>query len=108
MEKVTDFLFFGSKITVDGDCSHSIKRHLLFGRKAMTNLDCVLKSRDITFPTKVHVVKAMVISIVMYRCKSWTIRRLSTKSPIEVLEKTLESYLGSTKINPVILKGNQS
>ena len=75
METVTDFLFFGSKITADGDCSHEIKRHLLLGRKAMTNLDSILKSRDITLPTKVHLVKAMVFPVVMYGCESWTIKK---------------------------------
>ena len=75
METVTDFIFLGSKITVDGDCSHEIKRHLLLGGKAMTNLDSILKSRDITLLTKVHIVKAMVFSIVMYRCESWTIKK---------------------------------
>ena len=69
METVTDFLLGGSKITADGDCSHEIKRHLLLGRKAMTNLDSVLKSRDITLPTKVHLVKAMVFPVVMYGCE---------------------------------------
>ena len=77
-ETVTDFIFRGSKITADGDCSHEIKRHLLLGRKVMTNLDSLLKSRDITLPTKVHVVKAMVFPVVMYGCESWTIK-LSTK-----------------------------
>ena len=71
---VTDFIFLGSKITADGDCSHEIKRHLLLGRKAMTNLDSILKSRDITLPTKVSLVKAMVFSVVMYRCQSWSIK----------------------------------
>ena len=75
VETVTDFIFLGSKITADGDCSHEIKRCLLFGRKAMTNLDSVLKSRDITLPTKVHLVKAMVFPVVMYRCESWTIKK---------------------------------
>ena len=75
METVTDFIFWGSKITADGDCSHEIKRHLLFGRKVMTNLDSILKSRDITLPTKVHLVKAMVFPIVMYGCESWTKRK---------------------------------
>ena len=69
----------GSKITVDGDCSHEIKRRLLFGRKVITNLDSVLKSRDITFPTKVRLVKAVVFPVIMYGCKSWTIRKLSAK-----------------------------
>ena len=75
MERVTDFILGGSKITADGDCSHGIKRHLLLGRKAMTNLDSMLKSRDITFPTKVCLVKAMVFPVVMYGCESWTINK---------------------------------
>ena len=75
MEAVTDFIFLGSQITADGDCSHEIKTCLLPGRKAMTNLDSILKSRDTTFPTKVHIVKAMVFPVVMYGCESWTIRK---------------------------------
>ena len=75
METVTDFILGGSKITADGDCSHEIKRHLLLGRKAMTNLDGILKSRDITFSTKVRLVKAMVFPVVMYGCESWTIKK---------------------------------
>ena len=75
METVRDFIFLGSKITVDGDCSHEIKRHLLLGRKAMTNLDSILKSRDITLPTKVCLVKAMVFPVVMYGCESWIIKK---------------------------------
>ena len=75
MEAVTDFLFWGSKIIADSDCSHEIKRHLLLGRKAMTNLDNILKSRDITLPTKVHLVKAMVFPVVMYGRESWTIKK---------------------------------
>ena len=71
MEAVTDFISLGSRITVDGDCSHEIKRHLLLGRKAMTNLDSILKSQDITLPTKVHIVEAMVFPVVMYGCESW-------------------------------------
>ena len=71
METVTDFIFLGSRITADGDCSHEIKRRLLLGRKVMTNLDSLLKSRDITLPTKVHLVKAMVFPVVMYGCGSW-------------------------------------
>ena len=78
VETATDFIFFGSKITVDGDCSHEIKRCLLLGRKVMTNLDSILKSRDITLPTKVWLVKAVVFPVVMYGCESWTIK-LSTK-----------------------------
>ena len=75
MEAVTDFLFLGSKITADGDCSHESKRHLLLRRKVMTNLDSILKSRDITLLTKVHIVKAMVFPIVTYGCESWTIKK---------------------------------
>ena len=75
METVRDFICLGSKITEDGDCSHEIKRCLLLGRKAMTNLDAILKSRDITLPSKVHLVKAMVFRVVMYGCESWTIKK---------------------------------
>ena len=75
METVTDFIFLGSKITMDGGCSHEIKRRLLLGRKAMTNLDSILKSRDITLSTKVHLVKAIVSPVVMYGCESWTINK---------------------------------
>ena len=75
METVRNFIFLGSKITADGDCSHEIKRHLLLGRKTMTNLDSILKSRDITLPTKVHLVKAMVFPVVTYGCESWTIKK---------------------------------
>ena len=75
METVTDFIFLGSKITEDGNCSHEIKRHLLLGRKTMTNLDNILKRRDITLPTEVHLVKAMVFPVVMYGCESWTVRK---------------------------------
>ena len=74
MERVTDFIILGSKITAEGDCSHEIKRHLLLGRKVMTNLNGILKSRDITLPTKVHLVKAMVFPVVMYGCESWTVK----------------------------------
>ena len=75
VKTVTDFIFLGSKITADSDCSHEIKRHLLLGRKAMTNLDSILKSRDITLLTKVHLVKGLVFPVVMYRCESWTITK---------------------------------
>ena len=75
METVTDFIFLGSKITADGDCSHEIKRHLLLGRKAVTNLDSIIKNRNITLPTKVHLVKAMIFPVVMYGCESWTIKK---------------------------------
>ena len=79
VETVADFILGGSKITADGDFSHEIKRHLLLGRKVMTNLDSIFKSRDITLPTKVHLVKAMVFPGVMYECESWTVKKLSTK-----------------------------
>jgi len=75
METVTDFIFLGSKITADGDCSHEIKRHLFLGRKAMANLGSILKSRDITLPTKICLVKAMVFPVVMYGCENWTIKK---------------------------------
>ena len=75
VETVSDFIFLGSKITADGDCGHEIKRHLLLGRKVMTNLDSILKSRDTTLPTKVHLIKAMVFPVVMYGCESWTVKK---------------------------------
>ena len=112
VETVTDFIFLGSKITADGDCSHEIQRHLLLGRKAMTNLDSILKSRDITLPTKVHLVKAMVFPIVMDGCESWTIKKAEHQRidafGTVVLEKTLESPLDCKDIKPVNPKGNQS
>ena len=80
METVTDFIYLGSTITADGDCSHEIKRHLLLGRKAMTNLDSILKSIDITMPTKVHLVKAMVFPVALYGCESWTIKKAGEDS----------------------------
>ena len=111
VETVTDFIFLGSKITVDSDCSHEIKRHLLLGRKAMTNLDGILKSRDITLLTKVHIVKAMLFPVVIYRCESWTIKKVEHQKNwyfwIMVLEKTLESPLDSKEIKSVNPKGNQ-
>ena len=111
METVTDFLFLGFKITTDGDCSHEIKRHLLLGRKAMINLDSILKSRDITLPTKVHLVKAMVFLIVMYGCESWTIKKAECWR-FDAFElwcwRTLESPLDFKEIQPVHPKGNQS
>ena len=79
VETVTDFIFLGSKITTDGDCSHEIKRHMLLGRKTMTNLDSILKSRAFTFPAKVHLVKAMVFPVVMFGCESWTIKKAVPK-----------------------------
>ena len=85
MERMTDFIFLGSKIIADGDCSHEIKRHLLLGRKSMTNLDSILKRRDITLPTKVHLVKAMVFPVVMHGCESWTIKKAKCRR-IDALE----------------------
>ena len=85
METVRDFIFLGCKVTADGDYSHEIKRHLLLGRKAMTNLDSFLKSRDITLPTKVHLVKAMVFPVVVYGCESWTIKKAECRR-IDALE----------------------
>ena len=85
METVRDFIFLGSKTTADGDCSHEIKRHVLLGRKAMTNLDSILKSRDITLWIKVHLVKAMVFSVTMYGCESWTVKKAEHRR-IDVLE----------------------
>ena len=82
VETVADFIFLGSKITADGDCSHEIKRHLLLGRKVMTTLDTIFKSRDITLPTKVHLVKAMVFPVVMHGCESWTIKKASAEELI--------------------------
>ena len=75
VEKVADFIFLGSKVTADGNCNHEIKRHLLLGRKVMTNLDSILESRNITLPTKVHLVKAMVFPVVTYGCESWTVKK---------------------------------
>ena len=80
VETMTDFIFFGSKVTADGECSHELKRHLILGRKDMTNLDSVLKSRDITLPTKVPIVRAMVYPVIMYGCESWTIKKAKRQS----------------------------
>ena len=111
METVTDFIFLGSKITADGDCSHEIKRHLLLGRKAMINLDSILKIRDITLLIKVNIIKAMVFPVVMYRCDSWTIKKGWTVKNwcfwTVVLEKTFESLLDCKEIKPVNPQGNQ-
>ena len=107
METVTDFIFLGSKITADGDCSHEIKRCLLLGRKAMTNIDSILKSRDITLPTKVRLVKAMVFPVVMYGCERWTVKKADAFE-LWFWEKTLESPLDSKEIQPVHPKGTQS
>ena len=91
METVTDFVYLGSKITEDGDCSHEIKRCLLLGRKAMTNVDSILKSRDITLPTNVHLVKAMVFPVVIYGCESWTTKKAERQS-IDAFELGLGQY----------------
>ena len=113
METVTGFISLGSKITADGDCSHEFKRLLLLERKVMTNLDSIFKSRDITLPTKVCLVKAMVFPAVTYGCESWTVKRrgLSAEELMLlncVLEKTLESPLDCKEIQPVHPKGDQS
>jgi len=104
VETVSDFIFRGSKITADGDCSHEIKRRLLLGRKVMTNLDSILKSRDITLPTKVCLVKAMVFPVVMCGCESWTIKKAECQR-IDAFElcvkKTLESPLNCKEIQPI-------
>ena len=110
VETVADFILGGSKITADSDCSHEIKRLLLLGRKVMTNLDSIFKSRDITLSTKVHLVKAMVFPVVMYRCESWTVKKAERwrTDAFELLEKTLESPLDCKEIQPVHPKGDQS
>ena len=104
VETVSDFIFLGSKITADSDCSHEMTRHLLLGRKVMTNLDSILKSRDITLPTKVRLIKAMFFPVVMYGCERWTIKKLSAEELMlltVVLEMTLESPLDCKEIQPV-------
>ena len=118
VETVADFILGGSKFTADGDCSHEIKRSLLLGRKVMTNLDSILKNRDITLPTKVCLVKAMVFPVVVYECESWTMKKPGKKKEswapknwcfwTVVLEKTLESPLDYKEIQPVHSKGDQS
>ena len=112
VETVADFIFLGSKITADGDCHHEIKRCLLLGRKVMTNLDSILKSRDITLPTKVHLVKVMVFPVVMYGCESWTIKKAKHRR-IDAFElwcwrRLFESPLDCREIQPVHPKGDQS
>ena len=111
VETVADFIFLGSKITADGDCSHEIKRHLLLGSKVVTNLDSILKSRDITLPTRVCLVKGTVFPVVTYGCESWTIKKAECRridASELVLEKTLEGPLGGKEIQPVHPKGDQS
>ena len=112
METVTDFILGGSKITADGDCSHEIKRYLLLGRKAMTNLDSIFKSRDVTLPAKVHLVKPMFFPIVMYGCESWTIKKAEHQRT-DVFElwcwrRLLRVPLDCNKIQPVNPRGNES
>ena len=111
VETVADFIFLTSKITADGDCSHEVKRHLLLGRKVMTNLDSILKSKDIALSTKVHLVKAMVFPVVMYGCESWTIKKAEHRKLMFLncgVEKTLESPLDCKEIHPVHPKADQS
>ena len=112
VETVSDFIFLGSKITADGNCSHEIKRRLLLGKKVMSNLDNILKSREITLPTKVCLIKAMVFPVVMYGCESWTIKKAEGQKNwcfwTAVLEKTLESPLDCKEVQPVHPKGDQS
>ena len=111
MVTVRDFILGGSKITADGDCRHEIKRRLLLGRKVMTSLDSILKSRNITLPTKVHLVKAMVLPVVMYGCESWTVTKAECQR-IDAFElwcwRRLLSPLDCKKIQPVHPKGDQS
>ena len=108
VETVRDFIFLGSKITADGDCSHKIKRHLLLGRKAMTKLDSILKSRDITLPKKVRLVKAMVFPVVMYGCESWIIKKAECPQNCSSFELWCQRRLLNCKIKSVNRKGNQS
>ena len=111
METVRGFIFWVSKVTADSDCYHETKKCLLLERKALANLDSVLKSRDMSLPTKVCIIKTMVFPVVMYRCESWTIKKAEgqrTDAFKLTLEKTLENSLGSKEIKPVSPKGNQS
>ena len=108
METVSDFIFLGSKITADGDCSHEIKRCLLLGRKFMTNLDSILKNRNITLPTKVRIIKAIVVTVVMYECESWTIKKAKHQR-IDAFELWYwRRRLDCKEIKAVNPKGNQS
>ena len=111
VETAADFILGGSKITADSDCSHELKRHLLLGRKVMTTLDSILKSRDITLSTKVHLVKVMVFPVVIYGCESWTIKKAECRR-IDAFElwcwRRLESLLDCKEIHPVHPKGDQS
>ena len=111
VETVADFILGGSKVTADGDCSHEIKRCLLFGKKVMTNLDCILKSRDVTLPTKAHLAKAMVFPVVMYGCETWTIKKAECQRT-DAFDlwcwRRLESPLDCKEIQPVRPKEDQS
>ena len=112
METMTDFIFLGSKITTDGDCTYKIKRCLLLGRKTITNLYSILKSRDITLLTKVHIVKAMAFPVVMHGCENWTIKKAECQrnDPLKVwcwIKLTFQSPMDSKEIKPVSPKGNQ-
>ena len=109
VETVAEFIFLGSQITADGDCSHEIGRHLLLGRKVMTNLDCIFKSRDITLSTKVRLVKAMAFPVVMYECESWTVKKAERRriDAFELWCWTLGSPLDCKEIQPVHPKGDQ-
>ena len=111
VETVSDFIFWGSKITADGDCSHEIKRRLLLGRKDMTNLDSIFKSRDITLPTKVHLVKAMVFPVVIYGRESWTVKKAEHRRigafELWCWRRLLKSPLDCTEIQPVHSEGDQ-
>ena len=112
MKAVTDFIFLGSKITADGDCSHEIKRHLLLGRNAITNPDTIVKSRDMTLPTKVHLVKAMIYPVVMHGCESWSIKKAehwkTDAFDLWYWRRLLESPLDCKEIKSVIPEENQS
>ena len=105
MERVTDFIFLGSKITADADCSLEIKRHLLLGRKVMTNLDSILKSRDFTLPTKVHLVKAMVFPVVMYGCESWTLKKAEHQ---RIDDFELQCWRRLLRVPWIVRRSNQS
>ena len=109
MEVGTDFTFLGSKITADSDCNHEIKRHLPLGRKAMTNVDSVLKGRDITLVTKVHTVNALVVPVAMYKCESWMIKKAECQrtDAFELCWRRLDSPLNCKEIKPVNTKGDQ-
>ena len=109
MERVADFIFLGSKITANGDCSHEIKRCLLLGKKVMTDLDSILKSSDITLPTKVYLVKALVFPVIVYKCESWTIKKVECQriDAFKLCWRSLERPLNTKEIKPLNPKGDQ-